>query len=65
METILSGGTVARKDSVAAFTTLLPSYIRLRTGYECTEAGIITMTSIDALWVQVYTGFLTPGVKSK
>ena len=65
METILIGGTFARKDSVAAFTAILPSHTRLRTGYGCTESGIVTMTPIDAPWVQGYTGFLTRGVELK
>lgn len=65
LSTVLIGGTFSRKDSVTEFAALLPSHTRLRTGYGSTEAGIVSMTPIDAPWALGYTGFLTPKVELK
>lgn len=65
LSTVLVGGTFSRKVSVEAFTALLPSYTRLRTGYGSTEAGIVSMTPIDGPWELGYTGYLTPKVELK
>ncbi|EEP77451.1 predicted protein [Uncinocarpus reesii 1704] len=65
LSTVLVGGTFSRKVSVEAFSALLPSHTRLRTGYGSTEAGIVTMTPIDSPWELGYTGILTPKVELK
>jgi len=65
LSTVLVGGTFSRKVSVTEFAALLPSHTRLRTGYGSTEAGIVSMTPIDAPWELGYTGFLTPKVQLK
>ncbi|KAF3481894.1 uncharacterized protein GIQ15_04653 [Arthroderma uncinatum] len=65
LSTVLVGGTFSRKVSVEEFSALLPSHTRLRTGYGSTEAGIVTMTPIDAPWELGYTGVLTPKVELK
>ena len=65
LNTVVLGGAPSRKETVEAFTALLPSHARLRTGYASTESGLVSMAPTDLPCVPGYVGVVAPGVELK